>query len=197
MSISQTVLTQRFEDALVLATRLHAHHRRKVSGVPYVSHLLAVASLVLEHGGTEDEVIAALLHDAVEDQGGRPTLERIRAQFGDSVALIVEQCSESDVIPKPPWQERKEDFIAAVPHKCASARLVSLADKVHNLQAVLRDYKRDGDVVWQRFKGSKDGTLWFYRTLAAAYQTHAESPPERELAGEMSDLVGALDACIH
>ncbi len=193
MSIPQTILTQRFEDALILATRLHAHHRRKVSGVPYVSHLLAVASLVLEHGGTEDEVIAALLHDAVEDQGGKPTLERIRAQFGDPVALIVEQCSESNVIPKPPWQERKEQFIAAVPHKGAAARLVSLADKVHNLQALLRDYKRDGEAVWKRFKGSKDGTLWFYRTLSNAYQTHSESPMEKELAEEMSDLVTALE----
>src|SRR6266853_3455026 len=128
-----TRLSRRFEAALLLATRLHATQTRKGGRIPYVSHLLGVASLALEHGGDEDVAIAALLHDAVEDQGGRPTLQTIRRMFGDRVATVVMECSDTDREPKPPWRERKERYLAHLPSASADALLVSIADKLHNV----------------------------------------------------------------
>src|SRR5205085_11747027 len=122
-------LTQRFEEALAFAARLHKSQLRKGTGVPYVSHLLAVAGIALEHGADEDEAIAALLHDAIEDQGGAATREEIRRRFGDRVVGIVDGCSDTDVSPKPPWRERKEAYIAHVRDASPSVRLVSAADK--------------------------------------------------------------------
>src|SRR5436190_11435160 len=124
-------LSGRFERALVYATRLHRDQRRKGSGVPYAAHLLGVASLVLEDGGNEDEAIAALLHDAVEDQGGRPRLDEIDREFGASVAHIVEGCTDADAIPKPSWRPRKEAYINALASHDASVRRVALADKLY------------------------------------------------------------------
>ena len=164
-----TRLTTRFEEALVYATQLHAGQNRKRSYVPYISHLLAVTALVLEDGGDEDQAIAALLHDAVEDQGGIATLEEIRSSFGERVASIVIGCTDAYSIPKPPWRQRKEDYIASLRQADEAVRRVSLADKVHNARSTLRDLSREGDEVWARFNGGKDGTLWYYHQLIDAF----------------------------
>jgi (p)ppGpp synthase/HD superfamily hydrolase len=164
-----TRLTGRFEEALVYATQLHAGQNRKRSYVPYIAHLLAVTALVLEDGGDEDQAIAALLHDAVEDQGGLATLEEIRKRFGEQVAAIVAGCTDAFSTPKPPWRQRKESYIASLRHADPAVRRVSLADKVHNARSTLRDLTREGDAVWARFNGGKEGTLWYYRELIAAF----------------------------
>jgi (p)ppGpp synthase/HD superfamily hydrolase len=159
----QPLLTKRFEKALQYAAQLHAAQTRKGSRTPYISHLMAVTTLVLEDGGSEDEAIAALLHDAVEDQGGMSTLEEIRARFGDNITDIVLACSDAFTKPKPPWQERKEAHIEHMRQARPEARRVILADKLHNARSVLRDLRLEGDTTWKKFTGGKDGTLWYYR----------------------------------
>ena len=134
-----TDLTQRFQSALAYAAKLHRDQRRKGSDIAYTSHLLGVASIALEIGGDEDQAIAALLHDAVEDQGGLPRLAEIRQLYGDCVADIVWDCTDADTEPKPPWRARKEAYIASLSHKPADSLLVSLADKTHNARAILDD----------------------------------------------------------
>jgi (p)ppGpp synthase/HD superfamily hydrolase len=163
-------LTPRYEAALVMATQLHAMQTRKGSEVPYVSHLLAVSSLVIEYGGTEDQAIAGLLHDAVEDQGGMETLARIRDHFGSGVADIVDHCTDAYEEPKPEWRPRKEAYIADIRNMPASAALVSCADKLHNSRAILSDLREVGDDLWSRFTGKKEGTLWYYRSLVEAFE---------------------------
>jgi (p)ppGpp synthase/HD superfamily hydrolase len=184
----QTPFQQRFENALVLANRLHCQQIRKGSGVPYISHLLAVTSLVLENGGGEDEAIAALLHDSVEDQGGDTTLDLIRREFGDKVANIVASCSDSHTTPKPPWRERKETYLAHLASASTSARLVSAADKVHNARTILNDYRYLGESVWSRFKGGRDGTIWYYHSLVDIFQSVDQNPLVDELARIVSEL---------
>jgi (p)ppGpp synthase/HD superfamily hydrolase len=169
METSQRILlTTRFEEALVYATRLHASQFRKGTNIPYISHLLSVAALVLEDGGDEEPTIAALLHDAIEDGGGDKTRQEIRQKFGERVASIVEGCTDSDVIPKPPWRERKERYIQQFRTSSIEVHRVSLADKLHNARSILSDWYRVGESVWSRFKGGKEGTLWYYRTLLEA-----------------------------
>lgn len=170
-----TQLTERFEDALVYATQLHASQRRKRTYVPYVAHLLAVTALVLEDGGDEDQSIAALLHDAVEDQGGLKTLEAIRKRYGERVAAIVDACTDAYVTPKPPWRQRKEEYLAKLRLADEAARRVSLADKVHNARATLRDLIREGDAVWTRFNGGKDGTLWYFHQLIDTFSQFGQA----------------------
>jgi (p)ppGpp synthase/HD superfamily hydrolase len=182
------LLSPDFAEALTFAAHLHSAQTRKGGDVPYISHLLCVAGLVLEYGGTEDEAIAALLHDAVEDQGGQPTLERIRRRFGSTVADIVEACSDADVLPKPKWRPRKEAYIAHVGRASDSAKLVSAADKLHNATAILRDYRQLGDGIWKRFTGGKDGTLWYYRSLVEAYKAAGSHPIVAELERVVSEL---------
>jgi (p)ppGpp synthase/HD superfamily hydrolase len=165
-----SILSPRFEEALVYATQLHADQTRKNSQTPYISHLLIVTGLVLEAGGDQDMAIAALLHDAVEDQGGLETLEEIRSHFGDRVANIVDACSDTYTIPKPPWRRRKEIYLAHLVENGPDARLVSLADKLHNARSILRDLSKDGEKVWEKFNGGKDGTLWYYRSLVSIFQ---------------------------
>jgi GTP pyrophosphokinase len=157
-------LGDRFERGLVLAARLHGDQIRKGSGVPYLSHLLAVASLVLENGGSEDEAIAALLHDAVEDRGGNKVLNQIRAEFGEVVAEIVQGCSDCEGNPKPPWRERKEAHLAHLSTASESVLLVTSADKLHNARCFLADYRALGEDLWPRFRGGKEGTLWYLRS---------------------------------
>jgi (p)ppGpp synthase/HD superfamily hydrolase len=164
------MLTERFDEALAYASRLHRDQRRKGTAIPYISHLLSVAALVLEHGGNEDQAIAALLHDAAEDQGSQETLEEIRRRFGDTVATIVADCTDAWEEPKPAWRPRKEAYIATLPEKDPLSLLVSLADKTHNARAILADYRHMGDDLWRRFSGGKDGTFWYYQTLAEVYQ---------------------------
>lgn len=166
----------RFSVALALTSELHGDQPRKGTSIPYIAHLLAVTALVIEAGADEDTAIAALLHDAVEDQGGRPTLVRIRARFGQKVADIVESCSDADVQPKPDWRPRKEAYVAAIAHKPEAALLVSLADKVHNAGAILDDYQLIGEEIWSRFTGGRDGTLWYYRALVEAFRDRAPKP---------------------
>jgi len=181
-------LSARFEEALRYAAHLHRDQVRKGSSIPYVSHLLGVAAIVLEHGGNEDEAIAALLHDAVEDQGGAPTLQAIRERFGDAVAAIVAGCTDTDVVPKPPWRPRKEAYVAHVASASPSVRLVSAADKLHNARTILADYRRHGDTVWDRFSGRKKGSLWYYRALVEAFRSHGVTPLVEELERVVSEI---------
>ncbi len=181
-------LSERFTEALTFATQLHANQIRKGSGVPYIAHLLGVASIALEYGASEEEAIAALLHDAIEDQGGAATREEIRRRFGDKITEIVDGCTDADTIPKPPWQQRKEAYIAHIPTASASVRLVSAADKLHNAQSILKDYRLLGEDLWQRFHGGKEGTLWYYRALVDAFRANGSSPIVDELDRVVSEL---------
>lgn len=182
------MLSARFEEALVFATQLHATQTRKGTSIPYIAHLLAVASIVLEHGANEDEAIAALLHDAIEDQGGAATREEIRRRFGDTAVTIVDGCTDAEVIPKPPWRARKEAYIAHVREASPSVRLVSAADKLHNARAILADYRQLGDSLWQRFNGGKEGTLWYYRSIVNAFRAAGTTPLIEELDRVVSEI---------
>ena len=182
------ILSSRFREALLYACELHADQVRKGSAVPYAAHLLAVASIALEYGANEDEAIAALLHDAIEDQGGASTREEIRRRFGDTVTAIVDGCTDSDRTPKPPWRERKEAYIDHIPKASASVRLVSAADKLHNARSILQDYRQIGEAVWERFAGKKAGTLWYYRALVGAFQKAEITPLVEELDRVVSRL---------
>ena len=176
-----------FENALVYAARLHAGQVRKGSDTPYFSHLLAVTAIALDHGATEYEAIAALLHDAVEDQGGQKTLDEIRRRFGDQVASIVAACSDTDVLPKPPWQDRKNAFVKRLGTEPYSVRLVVAADKLHNVRDVLRSYRVHGDDIWSHFKGGRDGTLWYYRAVVGTL-TEAAKPDEQQLNALIEEI---------
>jgi (p)ppGpp synthase/HD superfamily hydrolase len=186
-------LTARFERALVYAFQLHRRQTRKGSHTPYIAHLLAVTSLVIEDGGDEDQAIAALLHDAVEDQGGLVTLERIRTKFGDRVARIVEGCTDADSLPKPPWRSRKEAYLNHLAGAPAEVRRVSLADKLHNARSILADLRQSGDSVWKRFNGGKDGTLWYYRSLVEIFRAEVDRRMVIDL-GEVVDKIERLCA---
>lgn len=183
------ILSHRFTEALIYATELHATQTRKGSKVPYISHLLGVASIALEYGADEDEAIAALLHDAIEDQGGPPIRAEIRLRFGDRVTEIVDGCTDADTTPKPPWEERKKAYINSISNASASVRLVSAADKLHNVRSILKDYRMLGDFLWDRFKGGKEGTLWYYSALVEAFYK-AESTP---IVAELNRLVRELE----
>ena len=182
------MISERFTEALTYATQLHSRQTRKGSGVPYIAHLLGVASIALEYGANEDEAIAALLHDAIEDQGGAATREEIRRRFGDTVTEIVDGCTDAETIPKPPWQQRKEAYIAHIPTASRSVLLVSCADKLHNARSVLNDYRQLGDAVWERFKGGKEGTIWYYQALVEAFRKTGTTPLIEELERVVSEL---------
>lgn len=197
MQKAEPVLTERFAKAFDYAFHLHRHQVRKGTPVPYIAHLMAVASLVIENGGDEDEAIAALLHDAVEDQGGQATLAEIRRQFGDRVAEIVWSNSDTDEIPKPPWRERKENYLKHLRSAPPSVLLVSAADKLHNARAILSDYRRFGEAVWARFRGSREGTLWYYRSLVEIFGQTGPQGLADELARvvqELEELAGSSHA---
>jgi (p)ppGpp synthase/HD superfamily hydrolase len=178
--------------ALDLAFELHAGQTRKGSGVPYFGHLLGVTSIVIETGGTEDEAIAALLHDAAEDQGGRETLERIRAEFGDAVANIVESCSDSLGKPKPPWRQRKMAYLEHLEDASEPALHVSLADKLHNVRTIVVDYRDAGEALWERFNAERDEVLAYYRALATIFSRRMPGA----LATELSVTVAELDELV-
>src|SRR6266702_6258539 len=150
-------LSRRFDEALRFASKKHGGQTRKGTDVPYIAHLMGVASLVLEAGGDEDMAIAALLHDVVEDCGGMPRLREVRKQFGPRVAKIVEGCTDSFGDPKPEWMERKKNYLREVKDADAETRLVSAADKLHNVRTILADYRQDGESIWKRFSGKKEG----------------------------------------
>lgn len=192
------MFSERFTDALTFVAQLHATQSRKGGDVPYIAHLLGVASIALEYGANEDEAIAALLHDAIEDQGGAATREEIRRRFGETVTQIVDGCTDSDTIPKPPWRQRKEAYIAHIPKASASVLLVSAADKLYNSWSILKDYRLIGDAVWERFQGGKDGTLWYYRSLVEAFHTTGSTPLIDEferVVDELENLVATSSSC--
>jgi GTP pyrophosphokinase len=184
----------RFEDALTYATRLHSGQLRKGSDTPYIAHLLGVTSIVLEYGATETEAIAAVLHDAAEDQGGRRTLDEIRRRFGEEVAAIVLGCSDTLETPKPPWFKRKKEYIRAISGSSPSVLLVSAADKLYNARAILTDYRVLGDALWSRFKGKKRGTLWYYRSLVEAYREAGVHPL---LVDELERVVSEIEHLVR
>ena len=182
-----------FESALKYASRLHAKQTRKGSDAPYISHLLAVAAIVLENGGTEKEAIAALLHDAVEDQGGQKTLDEIRRRYGKRVARIVDAVSDTDQSPKPPWRKRKEAYIERLQSEPYSVRLVVAADKLHNARDLLSSYRVQGEDLWSHFNGSREGTLWYYRAVVDALIDAAE-PDEDQLRAIIDEIDRTLAA---
>jgi (p)ppGpp synthase/HD superfamily hydrolase len=195
--ISATVLTDRFDRALLYATHVHGGQVRKETTIPYVAHLLAVVATVLEYGGSEDMAIAGLLHDAAEDQGGEPRLADIRNRFGDRVADIVRACSDSVANTaagqqKDDWRTRKMRYIEHLKTVDRETRLVSLSDKVHNARSILRDLRKPeiGSAVWGRFgKRPKEDTLWYYRELANAFQGLLPG----QLAEELMEIVIMLE----
>jgi (p)ppGpp synthase/HD superfamily hydrolase len=195
------MLTDRFSEALCYCAGLHDGQTRKATPVPYLSHLLAVASLVLEHGGDEDEAIAALLHDAIEDQaehhGGAEALRaEITARFGPGVTAIVDACTDAEVMPKPPWRERKERYIRHIRESGSPAvHRVSCADKLHNARAILLDFRSQGDALWDRFNVSDpDQHLWYYRSLVSAYRDAGHAPPG--LVAELDRTVQELESLV-
>jgi GTP pyrophosphokinase len=190
----ESILTPLFTEALVYATQLHNLQKRKGSGIPYISHLMAVCALVLEYGGNEAQAIAALLHDAVEDQGGRERLTEIEARFGPAVAELVAGCTDAWTEPKPPWRKRKEEYIAHLREVSPAVLLVSTADKLHNFRTILSDYREIGDALWECFAGRKEGTLWYYRALTDAYR-QLDAP--LQLVAELERVVSELELLVN
>lgn len=188
------MLSSRFTDAFSFAAELHATQLRKGTPVPYIAHLMAVSSLALEQGATEDEAIAALLHDAIEDQGGAVVREAIRVRFGETVTAIVDGCTDADTMPKPPWQARKQAYLDHLATASPSVRLVSACDKLHNCRSILADYRIHGDALWDRFKGGKAGTLWYYRSLVQIFQQFGRTPLIDQLTQVVSDLEAAVES---
>lgn len=188
MDDSPDMLTGRFKAALDYAFELHAHQKRKSTQIPYISHLLGVTSLVLEDSGDEDEAIAALLHDAVEDQGGMPILDEIRARFGERVAQIVDGLTDAYGFPKPPWRERKELYLEHLKSADPAVRRVSLADKLHNARSILASLQTIGPSTWNRFNGGREGTLWYYRSLVEIFQQGEPSFMVTELARVVAEI---------
>jgi (p)ppGpp synthase/HD superfamily hydrolase len=189
-------LSDRFAEALTWAFELHQTQERKGSGVPYISHLLGVASIALEYGADEDEAIAALLHDAIEDQGGAKIREEIRLRFGDRVTDIVNSCTDSEITPKPPWQERKETYLQHLSQADASVLLVSASDKLYNARSILKDYGLFGDEIWQRFHGKKEGTIWYYQSLVKVLNSHDSPPLIQALIQEFTQVVAQIERLI-
>jgi (p)ppGpp synthase/HD superfamily hydrolase len=182
------VLTDRFETALAFAAQIHQGHARKRSQIPYLSHLLSVAALVLEDGGGEDEAIAALLHDAIEDQGHRTDLDDLRHRFGGRVAAIVEACSDTDQQPKPPWRGRKEAFIDRMRTAPPDVLRVACADKLHNARSTLGDLRRQGPEAWEKFGAGREEQLWYYNSLSQLFGERIPGPLSAELARTVAEI---------
>lgn len=189
-------MNNRLTEAFDYASELHRKQKRKGTDIPYLSHLMAVAALVQEHGGDEDQVIAALLHDGPEDQGGEAILAEIRERFGGRVAEIVEGCSDTFEEPKPPWQARKETYLSHLASAPDDTLLISLCDKVHNLGCIVRDFRAHGDALWSRFKAGRDGTLWYYEQLLDVYEKRA-TPQFESLIAKLRRSLEELDTLIR
>ncbi|HEY3842932.1 MAG TPA: HD domain-containing protein [Acidimicrobiales bacterium] len=181
-------LTEKFDRAFLLASELHRTQKRKSTEIPYISHLMTVSALVLENGGTEDEAIAALLHDAVEDQGGLATLQRIREEFGDTVADVVMELSDTVETPKPPWRARKEQYLRHLEVAPLSVLRVSAADKRHNARSIVKDYLLVGDDLWNRFSAPAAEQIWYYRSLADVFRRRLGGSLASELSRAVADL---------
>lgn len=189
-NVKATKLSKRFEQALLFASRKHAGQVRKGTPAPYISHVIGVASLVLEAGGDEDLAIAALLHDVVEDCGGEPMLKEVRGRFGRRVAHIVEGCTQEVDLP---WRERRENYIKHLRTADADTRLVSAADKLHNSRHILTDYREIGERIWSRFNGGREGTLWYYHALLKEFRRQEPNRIVNELARVVADLKKAAE----
>jgi (p)ppGpp synthase/HD superfamily hydrolase len=187
--MAMTRLTGRFDEAVRYARELHEAQPRKGTDVPYIGHLLGVASIVLDDGGGEDEAIAGLLHDAAEDHGGRQRLEDIRQRFGDPVAAIVERCTDAWTTPREPWMDRKRRDVEHARTLPPATLRVSAADKVHNAYAILRDLRRTGEQVWDRFNANADDVLWYYQALVRAYRDAGGGP----LVDELERIVRGIE----
>lgn len=185
---TQVKLGRRFQRAFAFAAEKHSGQTRKASTIPYIGHLMGVASLVLEAGGDEDLAIAALLHDVVEDCGGEPVLKEVRRRFGKRVAKIVDGCTDAYVTPKPAWRERKENYIRRLKRETADTRLVSAADKLNNIRSIISDYCVIGESVWSRFNGGREGTLWYYRTLRDVFLERKPNRITRDYALAVNEL---------
>jgi (p)ppGpp synthase/HD superfamily hydrolase len=182
-------LTTRFIDALAYAAEKHNDQTRKGGDIPYFGHLLSVAGLVIEADGDETQAIAALLHDAAEDQGGEATLAEIRTKFGQDVATIVDECSDTFETPKPPWRERKARYIAHLDEASKKTILISLADKLDNARAILRDFRAHGPELWTRFSVHDPAQhLWHYRSLLDVYRRRSDSWMVAELERVLLEL---------
>ena len=183
------MLTDRFQQALIYAAQVHDGQSRKGGeSIPYLAHLMSVAALVLENGGGEDEAIAALLHDAIEDRGDRTNIEELRERFGDQVAFIVDACSDTDQRPKPPWQGRKQAYIDRMQTAPVAVLRVACADKVHNARSTLSDLHVYGPATWGKFGSTVEQQLWYYQTLSELFSRRLPGPLSDELARLVAEI---------
>ena len=197
---ANAMLGQKFDEALALASELHRDQYRKGIPTPYISHLMAVAGIVLEANAyyrmenIEDVAIGALLHDSIEDQGHKISLEQIKDKFGGTVHRIVLECSDAIVTEegeeKPPWKQRKTAYLKRIPHKSRETQLVSCADKLHNARSIMFDYDRIGDEIWSRFNAGKSGVVWYYRSLVEAFE---QAWPKNPLLPDLRELVKRME----
>ncbi|MBD2181234.1 HD domain-containing protein [Planktothrix sp. FACHB-1355] len=183
-----TILTSRFQEALVYAAQLHNDQQRKIAGTPYIAHLLSVAALVLEDGGDEDEAISALLHDALEDRGGEVTRTEILQRFGDRVFHIIEGCTEPEPSLYPTWKEHKQQYLQQLRDACPPVQRVMLADKLHNARTILVNFRRSGEEIWHYFRGGKEGVLWLYQEQLQIYRQLSSSWMVAELERVVREL---------
>lgn len=189
-------LSARFDLALLFAAEVHRTQQRKKTGIPYLSHLLGVASIVLDYGGDEEMGIAALLHDAVEDRGGRSMLRSIEEVFGKRIAKIVDGCTDSyaaDPREKEPWEVRKTRYLRRIGHEDAETRFVSAADKLYNSRAILRDLRNHGQVIFRQFSAPRERTLWYYRSLVKVYRSAGVTPKLKPLIDDLDRNVTAIE----
>lgn len=187
------MLTDRYQDALTFANLLHRKQVRKGTAIPYLTHLLAVSGLVLEYGGDEDQAIAGLLHDSIEDQsasyGGASALRlEIDRRFGAEVLRIVNACTDAEVTPKPPWKERKEAYLAHLNTTDGRVALVSCCDKLHNARAILADHRRIGNAIFDRFSVPRNETLWYYKSLADVFTSRHAGPAAADFARVVGEM---------
>ena len=193
------ILGPRVAEAVAFAIRIHGDQVRKGTSTSYLTHLLAVASLVGESGGSEEEVIAGMLHDAVEDVGGAPVLDEIQAQFGPGVAAIVKSCTDDESVgEKAPWLERKRAYMAHLVEAPIPVLRVVCADKLHNVQAIAKDLRNHGTGVFERFRGDREGTLWYYRSIARLFGALIQDEPDldpglRIMIRELRESVGRME----
>lgn len=177
-------MTKRFSDAVQFALDLHGQQFRKSTNIPYVGHLLRVAGLTIEYHADEDTAIAAVLHDAVEDQGGIPIADKIREMFGARVRGFVMDCSDSFGKvgeKKRPWRERKEAYIEHLFKAPAESRLISSCDKLDNLRCSIACYREEGPRFWKRFNSSQDDYLWYYHTIIDVLEQTGGTPALQDL----------------
>jgi len=193
--MTQRILGSRFQDAVLLALQIHGGDLRKSTTIPYVSHLFSVCALVLEDGGDEDEAVAALLHDMLEDHPKEITKSEIERLFGERVADIVQLCTDTPPGykggPKPPWRKRKAAYVERIREAAYPRCRVALADKLHNVRTIVNDYRKIGNKIWARFKATKEDQLRYHRSLVEAFR---EASAPAYLINELDSLVTELEA---